>query len=245
MRETAQPAVVLHRRAYRETSFLVELLTRDHGRIGAVARGAQNGRRSSGLCLQPFQLLLVDWDSRGELVTLRGSEPASTPVLLSGDQSLVGLYLNEICVRLLARGDPQPQLLEHYQSCLAGLAAGDAAWSMRRFERELFAGAGYALPLVEDAQGSALQRERLYHVEPDQGAHVLPMGVAESTQGIRGSALLDLGADIRPDDADLRALRGLARAWLNHYLGGRALNSWELMRAARAQRKTVDRGKDP
>ena len=39
MRYAAQPAFVLHTRAWRETSLLVEVLTYEHGRVGLIARG--------------------------------------------------------------------------------------------------------------------------------------------------------------------------------------------------------------
>ncbi|HZX72549.1 MAG TPA: recombination protein O N-terminal domain-containing protein, partial [Rhodanobacter sp.] len=44
MRIEQQPAYVLHARAYRETSLLLECLTREHGRLGVVARGVRGER---------------------------------------------------------------------------------------------------------------------------------------------------------------------------------------------------------
>src|SRR3546814_14474165 len=44
MRIDQQPAYVLHARPYRETSLLLECLTREHGRLGVVARGVRGER---------------------------------------------------------------------------------------------------------------------------------------------------------------------------------------------------------
>ena len=69
-RVALEPAWVLHRRPYRDTSELVDLVTHHHGRIAAVARGSRSGRRR--VPLEPFQPLHASWSGRGELVTLCG-----------------------------------------------------------------------------------------------------------------------------------------------------------------------------
>src|SRR3546814_8782098 len=49
-------AYVLHARAWRETSLLLELLTEHHGRIGLVARGVQGPKKHVlRAALQPLQ----------------------------------------------------------------------------------------------------------------------------------------------------------------------------------------------
>src|SRR5579871_1599800 len=104
MRIEQQPAFVLHARAYRETSLLLECLTRDFGRIGVVARGVRSQRgRLQRSQLEPFQPLLMDLQFRGEMASLRGAEPAGPAPRLVGDAGLSGLYLNELVVRLTGR----------------------------------------------------------------------------------------------------------------------------------------------
>src|SRR5580698_10502156 len=105
-----QPAFVLHSRPYRETSLLLECLTRDHGRLGVVARGVRSERSERGRLqrsqLEPFQSLALDLQLRGELATLRGAESVAAPLRLSGDAGVAGLYVNELVVRLTERQDP-------------------------------------------------------------------------------------------------------------------------------------------
>ncbi|HEX7733037.1 MAG TPA: recombination protein O N-terminal domain-containing protein, partial [Rhodanobacter sp.] len=111
MRLDQQPAYVLHARPYRETSLLLECLTRDHGRLGVVARGVRGERaRLRRSQLEPFQRLALDLLLRGELATLTGAETVGMPLRLGGGHDLAGLYLNELVVRLTARQDAHPAL---------------------------------------------------------------------------------------------------------------------------------------
>jgi DNA repair protein RecO (recombination protein O) len=70
MRLTLEPSYVLHSRPYRESSLLLEALSRAHGRVGLVARGARSARSRWKSVLQPFRPLLLSWIKKGELGTL-------------------------------------------------------------------------------------------------------------------------------------------------------------------------------
>ena len=68
-------AFVLHARPWRETSLLVEVLGREHGRLGLIARGVQGPKKHVlRAALQPLQLIRLDGDLRGELARLVGAE---------------------------------------------------------------------------------------------------------------------------------------------------------------------------
>ncbi|HTC26359.1 DNA repair protein RecO, partial [Dyella sp.] len=148
-----QPAFVLHSRPYRETSLLLECLTRDLGRLGVVARGVRGVRsRVQRAQLEPFQPLLLDLQLRGELATLRHAELSSSPLRLTGDAALAGLYVNELVVRLTERQDPYPTLYSAYAQTIDRLSAGESlSWQLRRFERDLLASLGYAMQLNDEA----------------------------------------------------------------------------------------------
>src|SRR3990167_1032441 len=96
-----QPAYVLHRRAYRETSFLVELFTQEYGRLTVVARGVRKANSSTTGLLQPFSPLLVSYGGKGELLTLFSVEARKTMLRLQRDALFAGLYLNELLMYLL------------------------------------------------------------------------------------------------------------------------------------------------
>jgi DNA repair protein RecO (recombination protein O) len=230
MRVSDQPACVLHSAPYRETSVRLEFLTRDHGRIGAIARGAKRpGSALRGL-LQPFQPLLVGWSGRGDLVTLHGAEPAGPAWLLSGKALYCGLYMNELLIRLLHRDDPHESVYDSYVMTLATLAPDDAEATLRIFEKRLLDDLGYGLVLDHEAGGrAAIEPGRQYCYDIEQGP--LP-GPAPCRRGIavRGASLLALAREQLGSD-DLKDIKRLMRAALATHLGDRPLMSRALFRA--------------
>ncbi|HEX7370160.1 MAG TPA: DNA repair protein RecO [Rhodanobacteraceae bacterium] len=231
MRVTGQSAFILHSRAWRETSLLLEAFTRDFGRVGLVARGVRGARaRLPRSLLEPMQALRLDWSGRGELQTLAAVEPDGAAHALHGDRLLAAMYVNELLVRLTARDDPHPTLFSHYAALLDELAGTDSlAWRLRRFERDLLAAIGYALQLEATADtAESLDPARDYDYLPEQGpiaAHPSAMGVR-----VRGSALIALASDRMPDESeDLVALRRLMRASIGVLVGERGLQSWRVL----------------
>ncbi|HQZ32536.1 MAG TPA: DNA repair protein RecO, partial [Arenimonas sp.] len=139
MRIEAQPAFVLHTRPWRETSLIVEMLTRDHGRVAVIARGVQGAKRHPlRAALQPLQWLRVDFLPRGELGRLVQAEALDAAPMLQGETLMAAFYVNELLLRLLPRQDPAPALFERYAEVRQALAGSDPlAWTLRRFERDL------------------------------------------------------------------------------------------------------------
>jgi DNA repair protein RecO (recombination protein O) len=236
MRIEQQPAYVLHARPYRETSLLLECLTREHGRLGVVARGVRGERaRLRRAQLEPFQPLLMDLLLRGELATLTAIEPVGTPCRLEGDTGLAGLYLNELVVRLTGRQDPMHGLFDAYGQTLLRLAVGEsAAWTLRRFERDLLQALGYALQLERDAEtGEQLLPDTPYRYHVEQGAVRCAAG---SAHGLRGDDLLALQQDRMPDPRGLKALRDMIREVIRFHLGGGELRAWRVLSMAVSRR---------
>jgi len=230
MRVEQQPAFVLHARPYRETSLLIECLTRDHGRIGVVARGVRKERaRLQRAQLEPFQRVELDLLMRGELATLRAAEPVGTVLRLVGDAGLAGLYLNELVVRLTGRQDPNPELFALYELALQRMSAREPlAWTLRRFERDMLDSLGYALQLDADAlDGEPLDPVATYFYDPESGA--MP-GRAGDARAIRGADLLALAQDTPPDAAGLASLRRMMRQVIAFHLGGGELRAWRVLR---------------
>ena len=218
-----QPAYVLH-------------LTRDHGRLGVVARGVRSQRgRLQRSQLEPFQPLALDLQLRGELATLRSVELTASPFRLLGDAGLAGLYVNELVVRLTERQDPHQELYHAYAQTLARLAEGTSlAWHLRRFERDLLGTLGYALQLNADADtGEPLQPGVLYAYRPEHGA--VRCGPNEP-HALRGDDLLALLNDRMPDAQALQALRGMMRELIRFHLGGVELRAWRVLRGALTRR---------
>ena len=236
MRIEQHPAFVLHARPYRETSLLLECLTREHGRLGVVARGVRGERsRLKRAQPEPFQPLLLDLLLRGELATLTAVETVGTPSRLSGDRGLAGLYLNELVVRLTGRQDPSPGLFDAYAQTLTRLGSAESlAWSLRRFERDLLRSIGYGLQLEHEADtGEPLLPQAHYRYQAEQGAVRCAAGSARTP---RGSDLLALAHDRMPDEHGLRALRHMMREIIRFHLGGAELRAWRVLAMAAAPR---------
>lgn len=227
LRITDQPAFVLHRRQYSESSLLVEALTPEHGRVGLIARGARGSKSSLPALLQPFQELRLDFSGTGDLQRLTRAEAAAPALTLREERTLAGLYCNELMVRLLPRGDANPPLYARYRAALVDLADTPAlAWVLRCFERDLLDALGYATDFASDAHGDALDPAGRYRFEPESGF----VGVGEAAPGYSGGALLAMAGGIAPEPGQLRELRRLFRELISQHLRGEPLRSWSLMR---------------
>lgn len=244
MRVALQPAYLLHQQPYRDHSALVEVWTRDYGRLGLVARGVQRPKSAMRGLLQPFRLLLLSWSGRGELPTLTGVEPNGMCHWLEGSVLLSGLYLNELLLRLAPREESHPRLFEDYGLVVAALAhlpipeeptrAVAEQALLRRFELHLLAELGYGLMLDREADtGAPLVEDALYVYDFERGpvrlAARAPLG---ETAVIRGHSLLALAREEALTEPQvLRDAKLLLRSAIDHHMSGRALQSRRLRHA--------------
>lgn len=231
MRVALEPAFLLHRRPYRNTSLLLEAFTREHGRVGLVARGAQRSRLRS--LLQPFAPLLLSWSGRGELATLSGAEEAGPHLPPPPGRLLSAWYINELLLRLLARSDPHPGLFEPYRQVLAALAGGaDEQRSLRVFEKRLLAELGYGLLLDADAlTGAPIDPGAEYRYLPERGPVRREAG--QGGVAVSGRALLALGREQWDAPELLAEAKRVTRAAIDAQLDGRPLKTRELAAAYR------------
>ena len=127
-RQDQQPVFVLHTYPFKETSLIVEMFSRDFGRIAGVAKGARRPRSAMRGMLQSFQPLQATWSGKNELRTLHGLDWGEGLLLLQGEALMCGFYLNELLLRLLPREDPHEALYAYYAQTLrlpcAGLSCG-------------------------------------------------------------------------------------------------------------------------
>lgn len=132
-----EPAFVLHRYDWSESSLILEVFTRRHGRIALVAKGAKRPSSNFRPVLLPLQPLRVSFGGDAEIRTLKGAEWVGGQVMPTGDALLSGYYLNELVLLLLARDDPHPGLFDAYASAVQVLASehGEALQpALRAFE---------------------------------------------------------------------------------------------------------------
>ncbi|HQR04741.1 MAG: DNA repair protein RecO [Proteobacteria bacterium] len=223
-RVDAQPAFLLHSRPYSETSLVLDVFSRDYGRVALLARGARRPRSALRGVLIGFQGLELGWFGGGEVKTLARAEWQGGQPLLAGRGLLLGYYLNELLVRLLPREDGHPLLFDAYASALAALAggAGDAP-ELRRFEQILLREIGYGLSLAHDAEGAAVDGQLRYRYLVERGP--IPVRGDEGMPSLSGKTLLDMAADDYRDPCTQAESKGLMRQLLAHYLNGKPLQS--------------------
>jgi DNA repair protein RecO (recombination protein O) len=221
-----EPAYVLHSRSFRETSLIVEALTRANGRVAVVARGARSARSRWRNLLQPFRPLLLSWTQKSDLGTLTAADQVAAPPALRGQALYCGLYMNELLMRLLHRGDPHSEVFERYRHTLTELA-GDAPPQplLRIFEKHLLEAIGYAMQLEREFDsGVEIKAERWYEYQPGRGA----VPVSGPGKGrVSGAALLGLNAESLRDE-HLPELRMLMRGVISYHLGDKPLASLSL-----------------
>jgi DNA repair protein RecO (recombination protein O) len=224
-----EPAYVLHSRSFRETSLIVETLTRGHGRVAVVARGAKSARSRWRNVLQPFRPLLISYTQKSDLGTLTAADQVAAPPALQGQALYCGLYMNELLMRLLHRGDPHVEVFEDYRNTLTELA-GDARPQplLRVFEKHLLESIGYALLLEQEFDsGVEILAERWYEYQPGRG----PVPVQGAGKGrVSGAALLALNAENLAEE-HLPELRMLMRRVIGYHLGDKPLASLSLFSA--------------
>ncbi len=223
---------ILHTRAYRETSLLLELFTENYGRIGAIAKGVRKAKATGRGLLQPFVPLFIGCSGRGELLTLTDYESAGAPLLLIGRRVVCAFYVNELLVRLLHRFDPHPELFQSYQTVLTNLEKTEQEQVvLRLFEKSLLQTLGYELQLQKEVEtGGALDPEAFYRFDPEKG----PILVASNNLGIKnqiypGNCFLALAEEKLNTAAILRDVKRLMRQALAHYLGDKPLESGKLL----------------
>ena len=224
------PAYLLHQRAWRETSKLLEVWSRDHGRLGLVARGVRRPNSPQRSLLQPFMPLLMSWSQRSELGNLGGVEAAGRPLVLKGRPLMAAFYMNELLLRLLPRQDAHPSLFDAYAATLDALAGERPAAALRLFETQLLSAIGYGLNLEQASSGEDIDPEADYLYDLDAGPRPA-MGRKGPGVPMRGRALLALGSGTLDDADDLRAAKRLLAAALELHLEGRALKTSGVMRA--------------
>jgi len=230
-RQQDEPAFVLHNYPYSESSLILEVFSRHHGRVAIMARGARRPRSALRGLLMGFQPLRLSWFGKGEVRTLHGAEWQGGQPYLQGRALMCGFYLNELLMNLLAREDPHEQLFDDYTDALHRLAhERDHAATLRRFEKRLLQALGYGLELAREAGGGqAIQPEVCYRYVIGRGAEP-EIGERHPGFPVSGKTLLEMAADDYADPVTAQQGKQLMRMLLNHYLDGKKLHTRELIK---------------
>ena len=224
-----QPGFVLHSYPYKETSLIVDVFSRDYGRVALIAKGAKRPHSKLRGVLQTFQPLSVSWSGKAEVRTLTAAEWIGGLLPLEKSALLCGFYLNELLVKLLARDDPHPALFDHYIATLNQLAHDEPApIVLRKFERALLketgVGGNFTLCTTTDRP---VEQAEIYVLDPERGPR-LPHP-ADTSPHVSGKTLLDMEREDYSDSTTQMQSKFLMRFLLAHHLGGAPLNTRQIL----------------
>ncbi|MEP7245839.1 MAG: DNA repair protein RecO [Gammaproteobacteria bacterium] len=232
------PGYILHHQPYRDTSRILEVLTRDAGRLTLFARGVRGPKAKLAAELRPFRPLLLSWSGKGEASTLSTAEGVPNAQPLPPACLMAGFYLNELLLKLTHRHDPVPHLYDLYHDTLEVLKAGaPLEATLRIFEKRLLDLLGYGLELDFDAgTGEGIDPNAYYHFRP---AHGLIRAESDATGALSGASLASLAREQLTPGRALEDARRLLQGALAHCLEGRELNTRAVARsvARRGSRK--------
>ncbi|KND58980.1 DNA recombination and repair protein RecO [Candidatus Paraburkholderia schumanniana] len=225
-----QPGFVLHSYPYRETSLIIDVFSRDYGRVALVAKGAKRPHSALRGVLQTFQPLGLSWSGKGEVRTLTSAEWVGGMLPLTGDALLCGFYVNELLVKFCAREDAHPALFNHYVLTLSRLAHDEPAVQvLRSFERVLLRETGYAMNLMRTVTRQQVVPEGRYVFDPDRGVRDASDDLAAQWPVISGQTLIDMERDDYTSSQTAAQSKTLMRFLLNHYLGGTPLATRQIL----------------
>ncbi|MFM9880639.1 MAG: DNA repair protein RecO [Burkholderiaceae bacterium] len=242
-RVTHEPAYVLHRYDWSESSLILEVFTRSHGRIAVVAKGVKRPSSNFRPVLLPMQPLHLSFAGDAEIRTLKGADWVGGHVMPGGQALLSGYYLNELLLRLLARDDPHPALFEAYASAVEVLALGEGATrqgtssaALRTFELLLLREIG-VLPVLnmQTMSLAPLEAAGRYCLLPEVGLRE----AADDERALSGQQWGELQAALdapAPFAATLRLfadrlgeLKGQLRSLLHYHCGVPVLRTRQMM----------------
>ena len=229
LRVLHQPGFVLHSYPHKETSLIIDVFSRDHGRIALIAKGAKRPHSALRGVLQTFQPLAVSWSGKSELRTLTGAEWVGGMLPLEKSALLCGFYLNELLIKLLARDDAHPVLFDHYVATLNQLAHNEPApIVLRMFERALLKETGVASDFTFcTTTRTTVDAQQTYVLDPERGPRVAH--VADVWPRVIGKTLLDMEREDYSDSTTQLQSKLLMRFLLAYHLGGAQLNTRQIL----------------
>ncbi|CAA9890490.1 DNA repair protein RecO [Candidatus Methylobacter favarea] len=216
-----QPAFILQHRKYRETSLIIDVLTRDFGRISLLAKGVRKAKSKTAGLLQPFLPLAISYIGKGELKTLTDVEVMQPFPELKGLGLYCGFYINELIGLFLHKYDPHPEVFAYYEACLSRLSdSSKIEAALRIFELDLMDNIGYGLQLKQAAGNKKpINPSKHYAFNIEQGP-------IEDENGLfSGKTLQAISARDLTDAHVLAEAKILMRAAIDTHLQGKPLKS--------------------
>jgi DNA repair protein RecO (recombination protein O) len=217
----SQPAYILHQQHYGESSLIIDVLTRDLGRVSLMAKGVRKTKSKTVGLLRPFAALSLSFVGKSDLKTLTDVETTDLPEQLTGLAVYCGFYINELICNFLHKDDPHPEVFQEYRQCLSGLAQGtQTEAALRTFELNLMDNIGYGLNLSYDLHHEKpIALNKKYRFNKD-------IGLFEDAEGqFSGAALMAMEQRSFKHTQTLNEAKLLMRAVIDSHLQGKPLKS--------------------
>ncbi|MCW8924402.1 MAG: DNA repair protein RecO [Gammaproteobacteria bacterium] len=233
MRVETQIAYILHKRAFRDSSQILDVFTREHGRISLMSRGSRGAKSRTGGLLQIFRPLLVGWQGRGEMPFLNSVEMADIKApMLTGKSQMSAMYVNELLVYLLHKNDVHTEIFDQYHNCLYDLKeTSNVEIVLRLFEKELLQQLGFGLNLVVDADsGKPVREDAYYAYHFEHGPVLCEKKRAQKNPVLSGLSLLAFERNEIETQQQRSEIKQLMRYMMAEHLGHKKLKSRELFR---------------
>jgi len=185
LRAKLEPCYILHRKQYRENSYIIDIFSKKHGKIRAITRGIAKNKKA---LIQPFTPCYISWSIKTELASVSSIEARGISPPLVDRRLLCAFYINELVMKSIPSSDPYPNLFSAYESTLRTLVATqDINIPLRIFEKILLDEIGYGLPLADIKQ----DKNRALWYEFSQKTGFMPKH-SQTTYSIAATTLLDL-----------------------------------------------------
>ncbi len=226
------PCFILHQRPYRETSQILDVFSRNYGRVSLIAKGAKRKKSKFAGYIQLYWRLIMTWRGKNELMTLTHIDPDIDIYVLKNHKLIAGFYLNELIVRLLHHHEAHPDLFTAYDNAmhdLVNLKSEEVV--LRVFEKNLLKSLGYGLILDHDVQsGDQIEKDAQYYYLAGSGPMKKQPGSSYFIK-VTGKTLTDLDNENIESGKSLRETKQLMRYILANHLGDKPLASKILYRS--------------
>ncbi len=216
-----QPAFILRHKKYRETSVILDVLTKDFGIVSILAKGVRKNKSKTAGLLLAFTALKISYLGKNELKIMTHIELDSPHIQLFGLSLYCGFYVNELIAYFLNKNDPHPEVFHEYLHCLLLLNdSNEIEQILRFFELNLIEHIGYGIQLNRDAHNNTAIKSMAKYL------FIGEVGMVESPEGyIYGSTLLSMDAREPLNKHALYEAKQLMRRVIDFQLQGKKLKS--------------------
>jgi len=229
------PGFIIHTRPFQNTSALVDFFSEQHGLVSLVAKGLKRPRSRFAGIIQPFMAVSLSWVGKYDLKTLTNAQANCLLPKLSSYKILLGLYLNELIIRMLQRYDPYPSIYALYEQTLNHIASAQSKHQeesiLRQFELGLLAELGYGLDFYHNKTGEGIHEDLLYTFDPISGmVEVSSENESVNRVIVSGATMISLRSGVFNDEQTLKESKLLTRALLKFHLENKPLQSRKLFK---------------